>query len=231
MAVPSAAREDSQGDPRSNRLAQADTVAQAPPVVEAPTRQMVSATGGEQCTNCGAPLATDQFYCLNCGERRGKARFSFAGLSAPPAAAAVARPPIPPRRPRVSSGATLVAGIGTLLLAMGVGVLIGEQGKNNQRTPVAAAPQVITVQGGGGTATAASTPGGTTASTARSHKKAKAATKVVITKKIQAKAAVAAAKALGGANLAPPTSTIGSSCASGQAGCQNGKFTGTFFGP
>jgi len=192
---------------------------------------MVSATAGERCANCDAPFAADQFYCLNCGERRGKARFSFAGMVAPQAAAKPARPSGQPRRPRVSSSATLVAGIGTLLLAMGVGVLIGEQGKNNQRTPAGAAtPQVTVVQGAPGTAATASTPAATATPTVRSPKAAKT-TKVVKTKKIQAKAAVAATKALGGANLAPPTSTIGSSCASGQAGCQNGKFTGTFFGP
>jgi hypothetical protein len=109
---------------------------------------------GEPCTQCGAPLARDQRYCLACGARR-------AGLSplltdAPletftrPAAPAAAEPPPPPapRGPRFSGDASVLAGAGCLLLALLVGVLIGRAGRDPapQR---AAAPQVIT--GGGGT--------------------------------------------------------------------------------
>jgi hypothetical protein len=50
-------------------------------------------------------------------------------------------------------------------------------------------------------------------------------------KTVQKKAVQAAGKVLGnGNNLAPPTVKAGGSCTSGQAGCQNGKFTGNFFG-
>ena len=77
-----------------------------------------------ECQSCGAPLAADQRYCLNCGERRGRARFALpqAKPAAPVAATTTTRPP---RQSRISSGLVFIAFVGTLLLAMGVGVLIG----------------------------------------------------------------------------------------------------------
>ena len=36
---------------------------------------------GETCRECGAPLAADQRYCLNCGRRRGEPRVDFQHLS------------------------------------------------------------------------------------------------------------------------------------------------------
>jgi hypothetical protein len=195
-----------------------------------PQPQIFSAVS-DRCSNCHAKLATDQAYCLNCGQRRGKPRFAFSSLAIP--AAAPLPPPLPPprpRRPRISSSATLVTGIGTLILAMGVGVLIGEQGKTPRSTPVAAAPQIITVAGGGGApAATASTAGARATST---HHKVKAKVKtVVITQKVAAKATQAAQSVLGGGgNIAPPTTKVGGSCSNSQAGCQGGQFTGNFFG-
>src|ERR1700709_835581 len=100
-----------------------------PPVFEPgdepPTESLVAGTMGDRCVNCGAPLSSDQRYCVNCGERRGAARFTL-----PVAAAASAEPASPSsaqrqrRRPRPPQGATLIAGIGTLLLATGRGGLI-----------------------------------------------------------------------------------------------------------
>lgn len=203
---------------------------------DAPTRQMVAAAGvSDRCANCGAPLASDQRYCVNCGERRGKARFSVAGMAAPAVAESTTVREVR-RRPRMSSGSTLVAFIATLLVAVGLGVLIGHQNSNGR--PVAATPpvQVVTVNGGGGstgasTDTTASNSSGNTGSTSTKSSKKVPAKKVVVTKVVAAKATQAASKVLGGAtNLAPPTVTQGGSCSSGQAGCQNGKFTGTFFG-
>jgi hypothetical protein len=200
----------------------------------APTGRLVAGTMGERCVTCSAPLASDQRYCVHCGARRGKARFSFASLAAAPVAVAPAPESRPPRARRASSGATFVAGIGTLLLALGVGVLIGHNGNGNssQRAPAA---QVITVNGGGA-APAAATAGATTStptassSTSKSgSKSAKAKTKAAPTKVVVQKAAQAANKVLGGgANLPPPTTKVGSK-GSGP-GFQNGKFTGGFFG-
>jgi hypothetical protein len=203
-----------------------------------PTRQMVATAGvSDRCANCGAPLASDQRYCVNCGERRGKARFSFASMAAP---AAVENTTVTEvrSRPRMSSGSTLVAFIATLLVAVGLGVLIGHVNTSG-RTPVAATPpvQVVTVGGGGGGGTGASTDttagnsSTNTGSTNTKSSKKVPAKKVVITKVVAAKATQAASQVLGGStNLAPPTVTQGGSCSGGQAGCQGGQFTGNFFG-
>ncbi len=44
---------------------------------------------GEPCRSCGAPLAEDQRYCLNCGRRRADQRVDYESLlgdgSGPPA--------------------------------------------------------------------------------------------------------------------------------------------------
>jgi hypothetical protein len=103
---------------------------------------------GEPCATCGAPLADDQRYCLECGTRRA----GLAARHAVPLAAAE----LPPARVRTTSATGAIAAVGCLLLAMGVGVLIGRS-RGDSKTPVAAAPQVITVSGGGGAATAADT--------------------------------------------------------------------------
>lgn len=145
----------------------------------------------------------------------------------------------------MSSGATLVAGVGVLLLAIGLGVLIGHYGKptSTPKSSAAAAPEVITVQGGGGGASAAAASTTTSTPTPRSAppkhvnsasltKKSQAKLKAVTASKVvQQKATQAAGKVLGNSNnLPPPTSTVGSSCSDSQAGCQGGKFTGNFFG-
>ena len=187
-------------------------------------------------------LASDQRYCVNCGERRGKPRFA---LAPPPDAAveevATTRSASTPRRPRTSVGFNLIAGVATLLLAMGVGVLIGHSNSSGSATKAAATP-AITINGGGaangsaGTAAAA----GAAASGARRHREGRevqaprlgqgrqdqGTPKVVIQK-----AAAAASKVTGGsAKTAAPTATQGSACTNGTAGCQNGKLTGSFFG-
>jgi hypothetical protein len=139
----------------------------------------------------------------------------------------------------MSSGATLVAGVGVLLLAIGLGVLIGHLGKSPApKASAAASPEVITVQGGGGSSAAATTTASTPTS-APKHVKSASLTKkaqsklkaITASKAVQQKATQAAGKVLGNSNnLPPPTSTVGSSCSNSQAGCQGGKFTGNFFG-
>jgi hypothetical protein len=116
----------------------------------------------EPCRGCGAPLAEDQRYCLECGERR--APMSSVLLGGPPSPSA--SPQGPPSAPTTPPGApdddagrnnavTVIAGVGVLLLAMGVGVLIGRSGGGKQAP--SSAPQVITVASGAtsGTSTGA----------------------------------------------------------------------------
>jgi hypothetical protein len=104
-----------------------------------------SAEATEHCRACAAPLADDQRYCLECGEPRpGAGRPLPAGLrrSATPEPASVA-----PTRPVGGSLAVWLAGLACLLLAVGVGVLIGRSGGEH----VSAAP--ITISGAAAGAT------------------------------------------------------------------------------
>ena len=187
----------------------------------------------EACGSCGAAMAKDQRYCLECGQRRGDPRLPF--MDAVVLMDAVKRsqqPPPPPPKPKrggVSPNAALIAGIGTLLLALGIGVLIGHSG-TREVAQTAAAPQVIKVGGGEGeSATAfsgASTTGGNAASKAKSKKQRQAALK-------ESEAHPAAEEVLkpaGDVNLPPPTVQPGEKCEKGAAGCEGGEFTGNFFG-
>ncbi len=117
------------------------------------------AASAASCPSCGAPLAGDQRYCLECGERRVTMSSLLFGGS-PPADALQASSPSPPATPPSPPGLppspgapqrnqtlTVIAGVGVLLLAMGVGVLIGRGGASKQATAPA---QVITVATGAG---------------------------------------------------------------------------------
>lgn len=100
------------------------------------------ATPLEACTSCGYPLAGDQRYCLNCGQRRGEPRVDYApyldtgetpaeagspGVAPSTAPAAVAGSPAKEASPLVA-----VAGIALLGLMLLVGVLIGRGGGDDQ---------------------------------------------------------------------------------------------------
>jgi hypothetical protein len=114
---------------------------------DAPPTQSLGAHG-EPCPACGAPLASDQRYCLNCGRRRAASRVPYADLLAgrapeevlAPAASPPPPPPPPPRR-TVPAGMAL-AGAGGVALVLAVGVLIGAATTTDeeQPRPVAAAP-------------------------------------------------------------------------------------------
>ena len=198
---------------------------------QAPTSELVTGTVGERCATCSQPLAPDQRYCVNCGERRGRARFSTETPSSQASVPSAA--PAPPTRSRSSSATTLIAGVATLLIAMGVGFLIGHDSSSSP--PVrASAPAVITVGGGAGAGAAASngTASNRTASTgARAHTKHTKAKvlHVVLTPKVKHAADAAASKVLGSSgNLSNNVQQqVGGGC-SGGAGCENGKFTGNF---
>jgi hypothetical protein len=136
--------------------------------IESIASQPSAATGAAACAACGAPLAEDQRYCLQCGERATPissvllggppaAPLSGAGVqtSGPGSAPPALGPPgaAPPSLPGVPGGGeapgrgnavTVIAGVGVLLLAMGIGVLIGRSGASKP-SAASAAPQVITV--------------------------------------------------------------------------------------
>jgi hypothetical protein len=177
----------------------------------------LATVAGDQCTSCGAPLAPDQRYCVQCGQRRGQSQLPVAQ---PAAASAPLRES---RMPRLSHNAALIAGVGTLLLAMGVGVLIGRSGEKSSNA--SAAPQIITVGGSGGaanTAAAAGTAG------AKGGKAAKAKS---TGKKASAAQAQKAADKIKGTNLQLPKKAVVTVGSPGTGpGYQHGKFTGNFFG-
>lgn len=111
----------------------------------------------EACEQCGAPLADDQRYCLECGQRRGGARVDYRhymtaaeGEQATPSGSSEAPAATPddagkPQRDYAPLAA--VGGIAVLGLMLLIGVLIG---KGSNDTAAAPAPQVVRVQGGGG---------------------------------------------------------------------------------
>jgi hypothetical protein len=118
------------------------------------------------CGSCGAPMAADQRYCLSCGARRQHARLPFQDALVPtgPAAAPQAGgvPPALWSAPQSTGPATgtLLAALACVLLAFGVGVLVGDDGGNG------GSQQPIVV--GGAPAAAAATPTTTTTDTTAS---------------------------------------------------------------
>ncbi len=127
--------------------------------IASPSSSSLGAT--EPCAICGAPLAPDQRYCLQCGERRAPIsaflRGNEPGTSRAPNPTPTAPPPgaLPATGARRNNNAlTVIAGVGVLLLAMGVGVLIGRAGVSKQSQAPA---EVITVgsTAGSGAATGA----------------------------------------------------------------------------
>jgi hypothetical protein len=212
-----------------------------PPHDDAQTSQMLAGAVGDRCANCGSTLASDQRYCLDCGQRRGKSRFSLASMSGPAAAAptTVVSVPAEPLGRRGSSGATLIAGIATLILAMGVGVVIGHASNSGANTSTRAATPTVIVNGGGGSGAASTNASSlpqthsTKQAKVSKSEKVRAKTAATATKPTQAavqKASNAAQSVLGAKAKQAPTVTSGQSCQAGSAGCTNGRFTGTFFG-
>jgi len=176
----------------------------------------------EQCSACGAAMASDQRYCVDCGERRGSARVPLMDSLAQRARETpTARPPS--RRPRMSVNSTLIAGVGTLLLAMGIGVLIGRSGNNTsaKSPPV----QVVTVAGAGGAASGGTASGGAAgggsapSATAAKSGETKTTASAPLTAKSKPKKST----------VAPPKVVKVGSPGKGP-GYQKGKFTGNFFG-
>ncbi|HUA74462.1 MAG TPA: zinc ribbon domain-containing protein [Solirubrobacteraceae bacterium] len=132
--------------------------------IESIASQPSTAAPAATCASCGAPLAADQRYCLQCGEPAvpmsslllaGTPRGAGAAFGEPSPAAGVAPPtaqlppamgpPAPPGRSddlSRNNAVTVIAGVGVLLLAMGIGVLIG---RSTSSKPSAVPPQVITV--------------------------------------------------------------------------------------
>jgi hypothetical protein len=216
---------------------------------------MAAFGSGDSCSDCGARMAADQRYCLNCGHRRGEPRLPFmdavvfmetmgsggGGASTPPPP-----PPASNPSPRMNANAALIAGVATLVLAIGVGFLIGRSGHENS-TQAAAAPQIIKVEGGGGgggeaesaveepteSTGSSATKGGSKKSGSKS-KSPKATPKAEKNSEVGAHGASKATEEVlhteGNVKLAEPETKVGGKCAAGTAGCEGEEFTGNFFG-
>ena len=116
---------------------------------------LVHEASADQCPHCSVPMAADQRYCLNCGTRRSAPRVPI------PAAETVAAPPalVPAAGAAQPSGPLAVQRLGgswgvaaLLLVALGVGVLIGSLGRED--ATVAARPPVVSIAAGAVGATA-----------------------------------------------------------------------------
>jgi hypothetical protein len=116
---------------------------------------------GEPCRSCAAPLAADQRYCVNCGQRRGEPRVDFrAHLSpaatgaAPVDAGTLPGEPNAAAEPRAADSGprrdytplAAVGGIAVLGLMLLIGVLIG---KGNSASTAPTPTQVIVPAAGG----------------------------------------------------------------------------------
>jgi hypothetical protein len=195
---------------------------------ESSTAELVTGVVGDRCPSCQATLASDQRYCLSCGQRRGKPRFSLETLTKQAAQRVRSAERSAPPRSRFSPATSMVAGVATLLLAMGVGVLIGHNADSG--TQRAAAPvQVLTV--GGGAGVASNGAAGSAAATGPTKGKKIKPTVIKLSPKVKAAANQAAGKVLGTSNNLVKDATVqpGQACTGG-AGCENGRFTGNFFG-
>jgi hypothetical protein len=178
-------------------------------------------------------VAADQRYCLHCGQRCGEPRLPFMNavtfmdaMRTPSEALAAPAPP-QRRRRRISPNAALIAGVGTLLLAMGVGVLIGHSSNQTVATNASAPAQVITVHGGGEAEANTAKQANAAGANGKGGKKASASAK----KEAQTgEGAEEVLKPSAGVKLPPATAQPGSKCESGAAGCKGGEFTGDFFG-
>lgn len=141
----------SAGDGSPDPIAASEPSQATAPETGASPGLLVGMASADRCANCGAEMAVDQRYCVECGIRRGRPRFSMT-----PAGGAAASTAVVPQGP---SGArptmTLVAvGLVIVLLALGVGVLIGHDGGKQ--------PVHVTVSGAG-TGAGQSSSGGSAA--------------------------------------------------------------------
>lgn len=202
------------------------------------------AGSGDNCPNCGGSLVPDQRYCLACGHRRGDPRLPFMDAvvfmessQRPPQAQPAEAAPPPDRRPILSANASLVAGVATLVLAIGVGVLIGRSGDSGSTNAASPTPQIIRVGGGGGEAETSARPkAGKGEKNAAGSGKTSPATKKKAKKKLETgnsgatKAVEEVYEPAPGVKIAPPEQELGGECDPGVAGCgKNGKFEGDFF--
>jgi hypothetical protein len=143
-------------------------------------------------------------------------------------------PPPPPseRKPQgITANAALIAGVATLVLAIGVGVLIGKAGNDGSATAANQTPQIIRVGGGGGEEEAAPEAEASTSKKKKGGGKAKKATPKKEAKADEEGEAAADEVLHSKVDTVKSGTQLGEECDPSEAGCsKNGKFEGEFFG-
>jgi len=217
---------------------------------------MAAFGGHESCPNCGARMATDQRYCLNCGHRRGEPRLPFMdavvfmeSMSAPGGTAGPPPPPPPAEQPspnKWNANAALIAGVATLVLAIGVGFLIGRSGHNESGSAGGGEVKVVQV---GGAAAPSETPEtapeeestknsgnsggakGKEKSSGKAPAKKKASEVKEGSKEEVERAEEKTQQVLHAKGPQAKTGAqVGEKCVKGTPGCEGEEFTGNFFG-
>lgn len=221
---------------------------------------MAAFGGNESCPNCGARMAADQRYCLNCGHRRGDPRLPFMDAVVfmesmnTPGGTAGTPPPPPPAQSggsnRWNANAALIAGVATLVLAIGVGFLIGRSGHENNGSAAGGGVKIVQLGGAGGgeveggeesTATTGGEKAGGSETAAKGKNSGKSSGKGAKKKPSEVKEGSKEEKELiqekteetlhAEGPIAEPGTQVGESCKKGSPGCSNGEeFTGNFFG-
>jgi hypothetical protein len=208
----------------------------------------------DACPDCGAPMAADQRYCLACGHRRGDPRLPFMDAatstgSADARAGAGRTPPPPPPSKQSSRGwnpnAALIVGVAILILAVGLGFLVGRAGHEGSSSANHGSER-ITIESAGENlppqarpAPLVETPGTGRGNHHKSAKSPGGATKSKHPSKSESLLEVQEEQALRETQrqlhakvpLPKPTAKLGESCEQGTAGCgKDKKFEGVFFG-
>jgi hypothetical protein len=207
----------------------------------------------ESCDDCGSPMAADQRYCLACGHRRGDPRLPFldavTAMDTAEAWGGASRTPPPPPPSRQGSrgwnpNAALFVGVATLILAVGLGFLVGRAGREGpsanhgseritiesagENLPPKARPAPLVETPGTGRGNdhqSAKSPGGATES--KHPSKSESLLEVEEEQAVRETEAQLHAKV----PLPKPTAKLGESCEQGTAGCgKDKKFEGVFFG-
>jgi hypothetical protein len=150
-------------------------------LVPVPTEQ-----AGATCTNCGAPLAADQRYCLSCGQAASPVRLAFLDVLERDGASQqtlelTATDYVPAGDARGANAwlrrnTGLLALLGVLVLCLIAGLLVGHWVSQGNKAP---AKQVVEVKGLSGLAAApaaaTAAPSATTGSAAAAKESAKEA--------------------------------------------------------
>ena len=150
-------------------------------LVPVPTEQ-----AGATCTNCGAPLAADQRYCLSCGQAASPVRLAFLDVLERDGVSQqtlelTATDYVPAGDARGANAwlrrnTGLLALLGVLVLCLIAGLLVGHWVSQGNKAP---AKQVVEVKGLSGLAAApaaaTAAPGATTGSAAAAKASAKEA--------------------------------------------------------